>query len=253
MLVGITDNFRPKPTFDNYLKWIHRVNPSVEFVKLSYHLKNADKVKEIDGLLLTGGGDVHPGLYGREEKIDLVEEVNEMRDSFEFDVIGKALDQELPILGICRGIQIMNVFLGGTLIVDLPTDGFRNHVERDGIGHRHALNVIPHSLLEAISGRGARKVNSIHHQAIDEVGKGLMVSSKSDDGVVESLEWILKDRMPFLLLVQWHPERMADFDNPCSGFIAEHFLRAVSIYENNKASQTPEQAIPAKETEQYHG
>jgi len=258
MLVGITDNLRPKPTFDNYLKWIHRVDPSVEFVKLSYHMKNADKVGEIDGLILTGGGDVHPGLYGREDKLDLVEEVNELRDSFEFDVIGKALDRELPILGICRGLQVMNVFLGGTLIIDLASEGYRNHVARDGINHRHALNVIPHSLLDVISGRSARKVNSVHHQAVDEVGKGLMVSSKSDDGVVESLEWILKDRMPFLLLVQWHPERMADFDNPCSGFIAEQFLREVSLSKNNnngnnKGSQVSEHQTAEKETEHNHG
>lgn len=257
MLVGITDNYRPKPTFDNYGKWIHRVDPSVKFVKLSHHLKNAEKVGDIDGLILTGGGDVHPGLYGREDKIDLVEEVNEMRDSFEFDVIGKALDREIPILGICRGLQVMNVFLGGTLIVDLPSAGYRNHVVRDGIDHRHQLNPIPHSLLEAISGRGLRKVNSVHHQAVDDVGKGLMISSKSDDGVVESLEWILKDRMPFLLLVQWHPERMSDFDNPCSGFIAEHFLREVVLFNNNNGNNNGSQAsskqTSEKETEHSHG
>ena len=75
-------------------------------------------------------------------------------------------------------------------------------------------------------------MNSVHHQAVDGLGKGLMVGSTSDDGVVESLEWILKDRMPFLLLVQWHPERMADFDNPCSGRIGEQFLKEVFLYSN---------------------
>ena len=253
MLIGITDNHRPKPSFDNYLKWVRRVDPSVEFVKLSYHMKNADRVGEIDGLILTGGGDVHPGRYGREDKIDLVEEVNEMRDSFEFDVIGRALDRELPILGICRGLQVMNVFLGGTLIIDLAAEGYRSHIVREGFDHRHELQVVPHSLLDAISGRGPRKVNSVHHQAVDEVGKGLMISSKSDDGVVESLEWILKDRMPFLLLVQWHPERMSDFDNPCSGFIVEHFLREVSVSKNNDGSRDSEHQTSEKETEHNHG
>jgi len=236
MLLGITDNLRPKPVFDNYLKWIHRVDPSVEFVKLSYHLKNLDRMQEIDGLVLTGGGDVHPGLYGKDDQIEMVEEVNEHRDAFEFEVVERALDREIPVLGICRGMQIMNVFLGGTLIVDLPTAGFRNHVERDGIDHRHPLEVVPGSLLEAISGAGPKRVNSIHHQAVEKVGKGLMVSARSNDGVTEALEWVMKDRMPFLLLVQWHPERMADFDNPCSGFIAEHFLREVRVGVKDKTT-----------------
>lgn len=241
MLLGITDNLRPKPVFDNYLKWLHRVDKSIDFVKLSYHLKNVEKVKELDGLILTGGGDVHPGLYGKEDQMDLVEEVNEMRDSFEFGVIEEALEQELPILGICRGMQIMNVYLGGTLIVDLPTAGFDSHVERETFDRRHDLIVEPNSLLGVITGNGPLKVNSIHHQAVDQLGKGLMVSSKSDDGVVESLEWVLKDRMPFLLLIQWHPERMEDFDNPCSGFIAEYFLREVVHSMNTKRHHRTEQ------------
>lgn len=173
--------------------------------------------------------------------MDLVEEVNEMRDSFEFGVIEEALEQELPILGICRGMQIVNVYLGGTLIVDLPTAGFESHVERETFDRRHDLIVEPNSLLGVITGNGPLKVNSIHHQAVDQLGKGLMVSSKSDDGVVESLEWVLKDRMPFLLLIQWHPERMEDFDNPCSGFIAEYFLREVVHSMNTKRHHRTEQ------------
>lgn len=238
MLLGITDNLRPKPVFENYMKWIRRVDSSVEFVKLSYHLKNEDRVKDIDGLILTGGGDVHPGLYGRDDQIENVEEVNEQRDAFEFKVIEGALDRELPVLGICRGLQIMNVYLGGSLIIDLPTAGYRNHVEREGIDHRHALEIAHGTLLEAISGSGARRVNSIHHQAVDEPGRGLMVAARSDDGVIESLEWVMKDRMPFLLLVQWHPERMEDFDNPCSGFLAEHFLREVQVSLNDHTTTT---------------
>ncbi|MBI2618638.1 MAG: gamma-glutamyl-gamma-aminobutyrate hydrolase family protein [Ignavibacteriales bacterium] len=237
MRLGITDNLRPKPVFENYGKWIHRVDRDVEMVKLSHLRKNAEAVKEMDGLILSGGGDVHPALYGREDAVDQVEEVNEMRDSFEFGVIERALEAEIPILGICRGMQIMNVYLGGSLIVDLPVSGYRSHVERDGIDHRHPLIVVPHTLLETITGKGPKKVSSIHHQAVDRMGKGLMVSAKSDDGVIEAMEWILKDRMPFLLLVQWHPERMQDFDNPCSGNIAEYFLREVARSIKEKREQ----------------
>ena len=245
--IGITDNFRPKPAFDNYEKWIHRIDRNVEMVKLSYHLKNAGLIRELDGLLLTGGGDVHPGLYGKSDQIDRTEEVNESRDAFEFDVIEQALDCDMPVMGICRGLQVMNVYLGGSLEIDLPSAGFRNHVFRDGIEYRHALSPRPESLLSTLTGPGPHKVNSVHHQAVDGLGKGLMVGSTSDDGVVESLEWILKDRMPFLLLVQWHPERMADFDNPCSGRLGEQFLKEVFLYSNNHKTIQSE-----KETERTH-
>jgi len=228
MRLGITDNMRPKLVFENYLRWVRRVDPSIELVKLSYHFKNEEAVSTVDGLILSGGGDVHPALYGISGAIDQVEEVNELRDHFEFKVIEKALEKEIPILGICRGMQVMNVYLGGTLIVDLPMAGFQNHSPANGEDVRHSLVADAHSLLASIAGPNPHSVNSIHHQAVDRPGKGLKVTAKANDGVIEAMEWILKDGMPFLLLVQWHPERMADFENPCSGTIVGHFVKEVS-------------------------
>ena len=228
MRLGITDNMRPKLVFENYLRWVRRVDPSIELVKLSYHFKNEEAVSTVDGLILSGGGDVHPALYGISGAIDEVEEVNELRDHFEFKVIEKALEKEIPILGICRGMQVMNVYLGGTLIVDLPMAGFQNHSPANGEDVRHSLVADPHSMLASIAGPNPHRVNSIHHQAIDRPGKGLKVTAKANDGVIEAMEWILKDGMPFLLLVQWHPERMADFENPCSGTIVGQFVKEVS-------------------------
>jgi putative glutamine amidotransferase len=242
--IGITDNFRPKPAFENYEKWVLRVRKDVGMVKLSYHLRNAALVKELDGLILTGGGDVHPGLYGKSDQIARTEEVNEMRDRFEFEVIEQALEADLPILGVCRGMQIMNVYLGGSLEIDLPSAGFRSHVIRDGIDHRHQLIPRPDTMLETICGAGPHRVNSVHHQAVERPGKGLMVAATSDDGVIEAMEWVLKDHMPFLLLVQWHPERLTDFDNPCSARIAEQFLKEVSLYTSQHHHIQPD-----KETE----
>ncbi|MGH2568228.1 MAG: gamma-glutamyl-gamma-aminobutyrate hydrolase family protein, partial [Bacteroidota bacterium] len=198
----------------------------------SYHLNNADLIKEVDALLLTGGGDVHPRFYGKPELIDRVEEVNELRDDFEFDIIQKALEADLPILGICRGMQVLNVALGGTLIVDLPSAGHELHDVEDLEEHRHTLKRVPHTLFEMITGSGEHEVNSIHHQAVDRLGRGLMASALSPDGVVEAMEWALKDRMPFMLCVQWHPERMNDFENPFSRGIVEHFLHEVSVSVN---------------------
>lgn len=229
MRIAITDNHRPKHFFDNYLSWLHRIDPDIEFVKLGYALKNADEVKNVDALILTGGGDVHPSLYGKPEVIELTTEINELRDAFEFDVISKALEADLPILGICRGMQVMNVFLGGTLIPDLPTAGYREHSETNGIANRHSIHTVRDSLLDAIVGHGEFMVNSVHHQAIDQLGRGLMVSATSPEGVIEAAEWILKDRMPFLLLVQWHPERMKDIENPFVEKIAIQFLNEVQL------------------------
>ena len=233
MRIGITDNHRPKHFFDNYLQWLRRVDPSIEFVKLGYTLENAGEVERVDALILTGGGDVHPKLYDKPEVIAATTEVNELRDAFEFDVISRALERNLPILGICRGMQVMNVFLGGNIIPDLPSVGYPSHAETNGVENRHSIHTIRDSLLDAIVGHGESMVNSVHHQAIDKLGRGLMGSAQSRDGVIEAAEWILKDRMSFLLLIQWHPERMKDYENPCVEKIAIQFLNEVNISINN--------------------
>jgi len=233
MRIGITDNHRPKPYFENYIKWLHRIDPAVEMVKISYVLKNADAVKDVDALLLTGGGDVHPRFYGKPEFVGEIEEVNELRDEFELQVINHALEADMPILGICRGMQIMNVALGGTIIPDLPSAGYVLHAVEDLQDHRHTIQSVPHSLLEIITGGSKHEVNSIHHQAVDDLGRGLMAGAISPDGVVEAVEWSLKDRMPFLLCVQWHPERIEDVENPFSKNIAEYFLREVQLSMNH--------------------
>lgn len=239
MKLAITDNHRPKQYFDQYIEWIHHIDPSIEFTKLSYHLNNADMIRDMDGLILTGGGDVHPSLYGKAEYISETVEVNEKRDEFEFKVIEKTLEEELPIFGICRGMQVMNVFLGGSLIIDLPKAGYNGHSERDGVVNLHEITTIEHTLLDFLKSEPGHKiVNSVHHQAVENLGRGLMASAKSADGVVEAAEWILKDNMPFLLLVQWHPERMKDFHNPCCEKIASHFVKEVQRSIKNKNSIT---------------
>lgn len=235
MRIAITDNHRPQRFFDYYISWIQQASPDAELIKLSYHLKNGHLANELDGLLLTGGGDVHPGLYGMEHLIDQTVEVNEHRDEFEFDVIERAIEAEIPVLGICRGMQIMNVYLGGSLVLDLQRAGFHNHTQSNEVENRYDVLLAEETLLQKVTGGEKFNVNSIHHQAVDRLGKGLMVSSRSPDGVTESAEWLLKDRMPFLLLVQWHPERMKDLQNPASGNIAHAYVEAVQNSMKEKA------------------
>lgn len=234
MRVGVTDTL--KPSLANYTDWLCGARPDLELVVLSHICGNVEAVDSIDGLLLTGGGDVDPKYYGAADPMNWAKEVNASRDEFEFYVIERALDRQLPILGICRGMQVMNVYLGGTLLLDLPSAGFEDHARRES-QVAHTVSVEPGSLLSVISGCDRLEVNSSHHQAVAQAGKGLLISARSPDGVIEGAEWIMKDRMPFLQLVQWHPERMDTANHfPASGALADRFLKEVSLFFESTSS-----------------
>ncbi len=170
--------------------------------------------------------------------------MNSSRDEFEFDALEHALDRNTPILGICRGMQVMNVYLGGTLILDLPSAGYDDHARNKRYELEHDARIDGRSLLHTVTRQDVLSVNSSHHQAVDHLGNGLMASAVSPDGVIEAAEWIMKDRMPFLMLVQWHPERMEkDFDSPASKSVAEAFLKEVQHMTTIKNSTTASHLI----------
>ncbi len=226
MRIGMSDNLN-QDKFEQYGQWIRMADPSAEIVKLSHEAANEADIDTVDGLVLTGGGDVDPSRYGYEDVGGLVREINSARDDFEFRLIEHALDREIPILGVCRGMQVMNVYLGGTLIPDLGEADRDDHERRQGRDGIHAIMPVPHTMLAAITGLGAQTVNSAHHQAVEHLGRGLMASAVSKDGVIEAAEWALKDDMPFLMLVQWHPERMEQTGSACSQGLAALFVREV--------------------------
>ncbi|MFN0158734.1 MAG: gamma-glutamyl-gamma-aminobutyrate hydrolase family protein [Bacteroidota bacterium] len=218
---------RPHPAFDKYLEWLGRSGEQIHTIKLSYLLKNRTEIERCHGLILTGGGDVHPKFYNREDAIPVVEEVNELRDEFEFEVIDDALRRELPILGVCRGLQIFNVAMGGSLIPDIESAGFPSH-RRMGIHERlHEIVVEPGATLHSIVKTNNGMINTVHHQAADRIGMGLRVSARSADGVGEAMEWEDPTRKQFVLLVQWHPERMEDAGSPFTTAIRERFMQAL--------------------------
>ena len=163
----------------------------------------------IDGLLLSGGADVAPALYG-EETLPCCGEILEIRDTFEISMVQKALKIGLPVLGICRGLQVMNVALGGTLYQDIAAQcaGMLRH-PREDVPREAAHDVLlPEGrLLRRILGVGTLAVNSRHHQGIKALGQGLLPCAIAPDGLIEGIEMPGKR---FALGVQWHPESMCE-------------------------------------------
>ncbi|OFW67722.1 MAG: hypothetical protein A2Z12_01710 [Actinobacteria bacterium RBG_16_68_21] len=169
----------------------------------------------LDALILSGGGDVAPDRY-RGTPHPTVYGVDSARDEFEIALARAAADRRLPTLCICRGIQVMNVAFGGTLIEDIPyrAPGALNHnVDGDGAYHpQHPVTISPGSSTAGVLGVTGLEVNSIHHQAVDLLGAGLIATAHAPDGIVEALE--PTDLAWPMWAVQWHPEYLGPSDEP---------------------------------------
>jgi putative glutamine amidotransferase len=170
----------------------------------------APLLDRLDGLLLSGGVDVDPALFD-EPPHSKLRRVDRRRDDLEMALVREAVRRDLPILAICRGIQVLNVATGGTLIQDLPSDvagGERHDCPEPRSRRVHRIEIEPGTRLQDILGEVTISVNSFHHQAVSRVGDGLTVSARCDaDGVIEGLE--LPGRR-FVIGVQWHPETFWD-------------------------------------------
>ncbi len=222
--IGITDDHRTPSKVEEYRSWICGVDADVDIQLLSTRAEHQVSVDALHGLLLTGGGDVHPKFYGRDDLVERAEGVVLERDIFELRLIEQALERNLPVLAVCRGMQALNVALGGSLHVDLGSMGFDDH---RGPG-AHALHVDPHALLFFAAAAREVEVNTSHHQALDRLGNGLQATGFAPDGVIEAVEWSSKEGMPFLLGVQWHPERIPD--TVMSRNVASLFMRDAKRY-----------------------
>jgi putative glutamine amidotransferase len=169
-------------------------------------VRNPKSLDSLDGLLLTGGTDVNPVHYGQ-GRLRESESPDDRRDALELRLVREALAANLPVLGICRGLQLLNVALRGTLIQHLDsTDVHQQRPKNAESGKHppaHKIWVAPDTRLAKIVGGGAHDVNSRHHQAIESIGEGLVVSAIASDGVIEAIE---KPGATFVLAVQWHPE-----------------------------------------------
>ncbi len=160
----------------------------------------------LDGLVITGGKDIDPTRYGQQPHPS-TDQPGPDRDEWEFALLGAALNRKLPVLGICRGAQVLNVALGGTLHQHLPdVIGQARHQVGNAVFSTLPVRTVPGTRLAALVG-GSVEAKCYHHQAIDELGEGLIVSAWDSDGVIEAVELPGDD---FTLAVQWHPEESLD-------------------------------------------
>ena len=230
--VGITDCSKWK----FYHDWF--ASDKIEIIKLSPEENNLKDVERCDGIVLSGGEDIHPKYYGKpgylKRKKELKLEVNEKRDAFELNVLDKATKLRKPLLGICRGLQIANVYFGGTLIPDLSKKILIRHSKNEGYDQLHAVNTVPGTYLSRILRTEKGVINSAHHQAADAIGKGLRVCAKADDGTVEAIELKNQKSKPFFILVQWHPERMREQKSPFARLLKKRFLASLAEKEKKK-------------------
>jgi len=189
----------------------------------------------LDGLLITGSGpDLPPALYGERQRFPFTI-VSNRRANFELDIVRLAKQTNLPLLGICGGMQAMNVACGGSLIQDIPSQLSKplQHRQRaPATNLSHAVTIVAGSLLRRIVRSASMRVNSSHHQSVNAVAPSLIASARASDGIVEAIE---SPNHRFFLGIQWHPEFLFD-RHPLQRRLFEAFLRAASATSRNPRS-----------------
>ena len=202
-----------KSSFQNYWDWFTKsdLQNDIELVELSFEKNNVHDILTCDAFVLTGGVDIEPSFYG--ENADYENRPDRFqtdRDLYEQQIFEYSQKQKLPLLGICRGMQHVNVLMGGKLVQDL---GELNEIhKKEEADKLHEVKVEKGSLLNEITQSSIGNINSAHHQAIDPnaLGENLMISARSHsaDATIEGIELKDKKDKAFMLCVQWHPERM---------------------------------------------
>ena len=213
----------PEPTVaqSKYIESLARARAGMRWVELSDPEQAVQDALTCDGLLLPGGGDMDPKFYGQ-ARIPACGEPNLLRDAAEPLLLRAFLAADKPVLGICRGIQVMNAVLGGDLYQDIKP--FEHLPHNDHWAKVHTVTVRRGTLLSRILGQDTVLVNSQHHQAVDRVAPGFTLAALSEDGIVEAIE---KPDARFCLGVQWHPEWLSDAD-PAMQSLFDAFVNACS-------------------------
>ncbi|MEY2581604.1 MAG: putative glutamine amidotransferase [Ilumatobacteraceae bacterium] len=185
-------------------------------VQLTRDADPAEMVDRLDGLVMTGGADPDPSLYGEDPHPELGE-VEPGRDEWELGLIRAALDRRLPMLCVCRGAQLLNIALGGTLVQHLEESNTHALWTTSRTDRCHVVQVAAGSRLASLYG-DSLATNSLHHQAVGRPGRGVLVTGTAEDGVIEGFE--VEDR-PEVLAVQWHPEMLAEQPDPAFAWLVD--------------------------------
>jgi putative glutamine amidotransferase len=240
-IIGITMDHEVEPTYSKFPWYALRDNYAGSVAEsggipfpLAHEIALAETyLSMIDGLIITGGAfDVSPELYGETLKSDKVS-LKDRRTRFEYAMTEGAISRNMPIFGICGGEQLLNVVCGGTLIQHIP-DVVTSTIAHEQPNPRneasHSVTIMAGSKLAAITGKKSAMVNSAHHQAVDKIGRDMMVSAIAPDGVIEAIELT---NHPFCIGVQWHPEF---FITEADNALYDAFIEASIVY---KAAKNP--------------
>jgi putative glutamine amidotransferase len=228
--IGITES---ETRFQYYIDWLQAADESVEIIVLSHHRSNIEDFERCDGIVLSGGIDSHPRFYNN-PRLDypLAQEFQEARDEWEIYVFQKAREANKPVLAICRGMQIVNIALGGTLIQDLEESGRNNHRRLSDLDRIHPIQISRESLLYGLAGSNSCLINSAHHQGLDRIAPALKITAIAEDLTPEAVEYDDPAIPHYLLAVQWHPERvhLGAADHQLSLRIRASFLQEARNY-----------------------
>lgn len=226
MRIGIS---KSESKFERYLNWLNHFKIEYEVLDFANNEKDIKKFDECDGLILTGGVDIYPEIFCDWDTPETKGTYVPERDGFEMNLLEKSLQQKKPILGVCRGLQLINVFFRGSLIFDLEEIRNVNHRKISETEDRlHDINIFDGTLLKEIIKEDKVQVNSSHHQSVDRLGEGLMTSAKSPDGVIEALEFADKNNKSFMIAVQYHPERFLNYEAYPTKNLLERFVNECS-------------------------
>ncbi len=208
-----------------YANWLLNTDSTIEM-----GIDSAIKMlSTCNGLLVTGGEDVYPGYYGKEYDTARCGKFDRYRDSLEMALLDHAIKNNIPIFGVCRGEQIININRGGTLYIDIPGDydTIVKHRNADWSRCYHPVWIVHNSTLDIISPNPSNfEIVTSHHQGIEKLGAGLKIMSYAYDSLPEAIEWSSKSDHPYLMATQWHPEAM-DYDHDLSKPLAVSFMDAV--------------------------
>ncbi|CAM5182836.1 Putative glutamine amidotransferase OS=Ureibacillus acetophenoni OX=614649 GN=SAMN05877842_10469 PE=4 SV=1 [Ureibacillus acetophenoni] len=209
-IIGITMSIENDTSFINwrYTKAIIQAGGIPVGIPLGLEEDALQLIHMVDGLVLSGGGDLHPHTFGEEPHVNLGQ-VNSDRDRLELALAKEAIKRQIPIFAICRGHQVLNVALGGTLFQDIYSQNQNIYLHSQKAPRHegtHFISVKQDSLLYKLLGKETMTVNSFHHQSVKRAASNIKVVGKAGDGIIEAIEIV---DYPFCLSVQWHPEEMA--------------------------------------------